>query len=115
MKHKSEIVWCDQRDLRMKKGIKLTRKTSLYDLIKVTNVWVSLGHTELWKLFHKLQCLGHFKAVDMSKHYNHTLLDIEWSRLSPTVLPLLFRFINLIGKHSLQYREPSEFMETNTV
>ena len=38
MKHESEIVWCDQRDLRMKKGIKLTRKISLYDLIKVTSI-----------------------------------------------------------------------------
>ena len=38
MKHESEIVWYDQRDFRMKTDIKLTRKTSLYDLIKVTNV-----------------------------------------------------------------------------
>ena len=48
----------------------------------------------------------------MSERYNHTLLDIVWSRLSLTVLPLLFRVINLIGKHSLQYREPSKFVKT---
>ena len=38
MKHESEIVPCDQRDFRMKTDIRLTRKTNLYDLIKVTNV-----------------------------------------------------------------------------
>ena len=38
MKHKSKIIWYDQKDFRMKTNIKLTRKTSLYDLIKVTNV-----------------------------------------------------------------------------
>ena len=44
MKHESEIVRCDQRNLRMKKDVKLTRKTSLYDLIKVTSIsGVSLG------------------------------------------------------------------------
>ena len=62
--------------------------------------------------FTKLQCLGHFKVVDMSEHYNHTTLNVVWSRLSPTRLPLLFRVINLIGKHSLQYRGPSMFVKT---
>ena len=64
-------------------------------------------------MFHKLQCLGHFKVVDICEHYNHTPLNVVWSRLSLTMLSLLlFRVLNLIGKHSLQYREPSEFVET---
>jgi len=63
-------------------------------------------------MFHKLQCLGHFKAVDMTERYNHTLLNIVWSRLSLTVFRYYLELIIEIGKHSLQYREPSEFVET---
>ena len=64
-------------------------------------------------MFHKLQCLGHFKVVDMSEHYNHTLLDIVWCRLSLTELRYYcLELLIEIGKHSLQYREPSEFVET---
>ena len=48
----------------------------------------------------------------MSEHYNHTPLNVVWSKLSPTGLSLLFRVISEIGKHSLQYREPSEFVKT---
>ena len=32
--------------------------------------------------------------VDVSKRCNHTLLDIVWSKLSLTELPLLFRVVN---------------------
>ena len=71
----------------MKTGIKLTRNTSLYDLIKVTNVlsqpW---AYGLVLKLFHKLQCLEHFNIVDVPEHYNHTLLDSVWYELSRTQL-----------------------------
>ena len=64
-------------------------------------------------MFHKLQCLGHFKAVDMSEHYNHTPLNVVWSKLSLTELRYYYlELLVEIGKHSLQYREPSEFVET---
>ena len=64
-------------------------------------------------MFHKLQCLGHFKLVDMSERYNHTLLDIVWSGLSLTELRYYYlELLVEISKHSLQYREPSEFVET---
>ena len=37
-------------------------------------------------MFHKLQCLEHFKTVDMFEHYNHTLFYSVWSKLSLTKL-----------------------------
>ena len=38
MKHESVIIWYGQKGFKSKMDIKLTRKTSIYDLIKVTNV-----------------------------------------------------------------------------
>ena len=80
----------------LKTCIKLTRKKRQVSMIwsKWQMFWVSLGHTDLWKLFHKLQCLEHFNIVDVPEHYNHTLLDIVWSELSLTELLLLFRVIS---------------------
>ena len=61
----------------MKKGIKLTRKTSLYDLIKVTSISeLVLGIQTCERCFTNYNVLGHFKAVDISDHYNHTPLIV---------------------------------------
>ena len=49
----------------------------------------------------------------MSKHYNHSPLNVVWSKLSLTELRYYYLELLIeIGKRSLQYREPSEFVET---
>ena len=87
----------DQNKLRRKGDIQLTRKLSLYDLIKVADIWVIV--------FSMQTCAKHFsqitkfrtfsKVFDASQNCNHTLLDIVWSQkgFSYQGLIITFRFI----------------------
>src|ERR1041384_8685339 len=75
-----------------------------------------LGIQTCESCFKNCNVLRHFNMVDVREHCNHILSNSVWSKvISYQVTLLLFRVINLICKHSLQYWEPSEFVETNTI
>src|SRR3954470_10828139 len=105
-----------KRDLRVKMDIKLTRKTSLFIFDQSDKCFeLVLGIQTCESCSTNCNVLRHFNMVDVPEDCNHILSNSEWFKvISYQVMLLLFRVINLICKHSLQYREPSEFMETNT-
>ena len=70
------------KEFQNEAGIKLTRKSSLCDLIKVIGIWVILLAYGLVEIGPQITMPGTPQWVDVYERCNRTVLDIVWSELS---------------------------------
>ena len=74
------------KEFQSEAGIKLTRKSSLCDLIKVIGIWFIFFVKGLVEIGPEIIMPGTPQCVDVYECYNHTVLDTVWSKLSLTEL-----------------------------
>jgi len=70
------------KEFQSEEGIKLTRKSSLCDLIKVTGIWVIFLANGLVEIGPQITMHGTSQYVDVYERCNRTVLDTVWSELS---------------------------------
>ena len=74
------------KEFQNEAGIKLTRKSSLCDLIKVTGIWVIFLANGLVEIGPWIIMSGTPQCVDVYERCNRSVLDTVWSKLSLTKL-----------------------------